>query len=414
MAHLLKLNKGNSTRVMGHCFREKKDGYIKYHSGSEIDPERSIDNVYLGSDDGEDFTVGEANPQRRLAIHRFENRMKEVGVKRKDQVVLCDWVFTVPKTVNLTREQEQDLLGHFASFVSERYGEANFIYGTMHFDETTPHIHCGFTPVLDGKFNAKKLVSRTELNRFHEDFYKYLSAQNLEYTITLKDILSGKTKEQGGNKSVSELKAMSKQEVEEISLPSGTRKMGGKTVFSESELNTINETFNSLKETNLTLYEQVEAAHNRKERWGHSDASHWRKYQDLIAEREGLIRERDTWKAKAEPDKYEVIYVPEKLNVGKKEKFVFQIEQDESVELTAFEKMGSGFSVFIEKAKNYVVERLDGFKSKILGSDLAEKIKTDVAAYSNRVQEQERQKELQRQRSKTRKIDRSKDYDDEL
>lgn len=414
MAHLLKLNKGNSTRVIGHCFREKKDGYIKYHSNSEIDPNRTLKNIYLGSDGGENFTVGSSGQQLKAAINRLQNRSDEVGVKRKDQVILCDWVFTVPKTVNLTHDQEEDLLGHFASFVADRYGEENFIYGTMHFDETTPHIHCGFTPVLDGKFNAKKIVSRSELNSFHKDFYKYLEGQNLEYTITLKDILSGKTKEQGGNKSISELKAMSKQEVEEISLPSGTRKMGGKTVFSESELNTINENFNSLKETNLALYEQIEAAHNRKEHWINADSNHWRKYQDLIAENSQLIHERDTWKAKAEPDKYEVVYVPEKLNVGKKEKFVFQIEQDKSVELTAFEKMESGFSIFIEKAKNYVVERLDGFKSKILGSDLAEKIKTDVEVYSNRVQEQERQKELQRQRSKTIKIDRSKDYDDEL
>lgn len=42
--------------------------------------------------------------------------------------------------------------------------------GYVHMDETTPHMHVPFTPILDGRFNYKKMCDR----KFYQTFHKGL------------------------------------------------------------------------------------------------------------------------------------------------------------------------------------------------------------------------------------------------
>lgn len=43
-------------------------------------------------------------------------------------------------------------------FAQERFGEANILRFTLHMDEKTPHIHCVFTPLKDGRLHYKSFV----------------------------------------------------------------------------------------------------------------------------------------------------------------------------------------------------------------------------------------------------------------
>ena len=104
----------------------------------------------------------------------MRNRMSELEYrKRKDTVGLCSWIVTCPPEL-LENEQEQ---AHFFRFVydftTRRYGWENMLPGAVHNDETTPHIHMPFVPVVDGKkLGANALMNKKELKAYQQDLEK--------------------------------------------------------------------------------------------------------------------------------------------------------------------------------------------------------------------------------------------------
>ena len=67
--------------------------------------------------------------------------------------------------------------------MNERYGNQNVLSATVHYDETTPHLHYAFIPVVFDekkqreKVSAKEVLTRKELSSFHQDLDKYLKQQ---------------------------------------------------------------------------------------------------------------------------------------------------------------------------------------------------------------------------------------------
>ena len=95
---------------------------------------------------------------------------KEQGKRatRKDAVIMADMVVTLPPNV-----PERDAYKFFLSsyqYIADRVGRQNLMGGYVHMDETTPHMHVPFTPILDGRFNYKKMCDR----RFYQTFHKGL------------------------------------------------------------------------------------------------------------------------------------------------------------------------------------------------------------------------------------------------
>ncbi len=201
MAHMQKFKGSSATHIIGHCEREKgKEGYLKYRNGSYIDESRShLNRSYPTHVDGR---------------RRLRERLDQVAPKRrKDAVTMIDWVVTLPESLSEAGEKAQmDFFRVSAAFLNKRYGEQNLVGAYLHFDETTPHLHYCFVPVVtdpDGteRLCAKQLMSKKELNRFHKELDKTLE----DYFDMPGLALTGITKSQGGNKSVSELKKVSKQ-----------------------------------------------------------------------------------------------------------------------------------------------------------------------------------------------------------
>jgi len=197
----MKFSGSSGGKIIGHCEREKnKDGeYLKYHSKSNIDLEKTHLNVYIVPNDED-------------AHKRYESRKEQVGVKRKDQVTMVDWVITLPKELNyLEYEQKVAFFKSCNDFVAQRYGENNLIGCFMHFDESQPHAHIPFLPVKEEKFNCKNVLNRRDLSSFHEDLTRHLqNDKTLDFRIEKEFILNGKTKT---NKETEELKAEQEQEI---------------------------------------------------------------------------------------------------------------------------------------------------------------------------------------------------------
>ena len=120
-------------------------------------------------------------------IERVNERAKAEGKRavRKDAVVMADVVVTLPE--NVRKGDEGAFFGWTYCFLADRLGSGNMLGGFVHRDEVRTdgspvrdHMHAAFTPILDGRFNFKKMCPRTFYQSLHKDLGDYLE-QHLGY-----------------------------------------------------------------------------------------------------------------------------------------------------------------------------------------------------------------------------------------
>lgn len=191
MAHLEKY----TAAAAGHMFSH----YDRTHSSStsNIDESRTHLNYNLAEKD-----------QHLSCLDFLHKRMSEIKVlKRANVNVMCDWVVTAPE--DLTEEEFSVFFDECYKFLNARYGKENVISAPVHMDETSPHIHYNFVPVVKDKkkeifkLSAKECITRKDLSTFHTDLTKHMTAvfgRNI-------GILNGATV--GGNKTIKQLKQTS-------------------------------------------------------------------------------------------------------------------------------------------------------------------------------------------------------------
>ncbi|SEK50069.1 Plasmid recombination enzyme [Carnobacterium iners] len=197
MAHVQKFTRGNLNGLSIHLDRK-----TDHHSNEEIDPTKTYLNYDLCQKEGD-------------TLSRLNDRLKEVYCMKRDDVkVGCSWIVTLPK--NLKEQNESDQQEFFEKtyeFLSERYGgEKNVLSAQVHLDETTPHLHFVFMPVVwdekkqREKVSAKEVLNRNDLQKFHGELDTFLKK---ELPNIYKDgILNGETIELD---SVKEIKKYAKQ-----------------------------------------------------------------------------------------------------------------------------------------------------------------------------------------------------------
>lgn len=145
-------------------------------SRENIDKSRTHLNCTLGvyEKDGKRF-IGKVRGSASWAtvkgrIDAVNARAKAEGKRatRKDAVVMADMVVTLPP--NVPPEDAYKFFWNSYQYIADRVGRGNLMGGYVHMDETTPHMHVPFTPILDGRFNYKKMCDR----KFYQTFHKGL------------------------------------------------------------------------------------------------------------------------------------------------------------------------------------------------------------------------------------------------
>lgn len=130
-------------------------------------------------------------------IERVNERAKAEGKRavRKDAVVMADVVVTLPE--NVREGDEGAFFGWTYCFLADRLGSDNMLGGFVHRDEVRTdgspvrdHMHAAFTPILDGRFNFKKMCPRTFYQSLHKDLGDYLE-QHLGYRPEI-ELVAGK------------------------------------------------------------------------------------------------------------------------------------------------------------------------------------------------------------------------------
>lgn len=187
MAHLEKYKASSVGHMLAHYRRDPSS------LGREnIDPERVGMDYTLGVDPADGLVKPMEGVEPNWAtvegrIERVNERAKAEGKRavRKDAVVMADVVVTLPE--NVREGDEGAFFGWTYCFLADRLGSENMLGGFVHRDEVRAdgspvrdHMHAPFTPILDGRFNFKKMCPRTFYQGLHKDLGDYLE-QHLGY-----------------------------------------------------------------------------------------------------------------------------------------------------------------------------------------------------------------------------------------
>lgn len=184
MAHIAKYKATSVGHMLAHYRRDASS------LGREnIDPTRTEDNYTLGLDD-RDGKVGAMDgiePNWATVEGRIEGvneAAKAAGKRavRKDAVVMADVVVTLPE--NVRKGDEGKFFGYAYWFLILKLGKENMMGGFVHRDEVRKdgspvrdHMHVPFTPIVDGRFNYKKMCPRAFYQSLHKELGDYLEKQ---------------------------------------------------------------------------------------------------------------------------------------------------------------------------------------------------------------------------------------------
>lgn len=186
MAHIAKYKATSVGHMLAHY---RRDASSMEHDN--IDPKRVKNDMVVGHYTNKDgrLVVGRVVPREgepnwgtvERRIERVNEVQKAAGKRatRKDAVVMADVVVTLPDNVRKGDEDRFFRLTYW--YLSNKFGIDNMMGGFVHKDEVlkdgTPardHMHVPFTPILDGRFNYKKMCPRMFYQNMHRELGDYL------------------------------------------------------------------------------------------------------------------------------------------------------------------------------------------------------------------------------------------------
>lgn len=204
MANAQKYTRGQVGHMLNHYSRQPGEDIRR--GNEKINPELTHLNYNIAPPHTKKITKDGKETEVEISQSEFLNqRLSEVvmKVKRSNVNIMADWIVTLPE--NVPRERADEFFKHAYEFMCDRYGKENVISAWVHMDETTPHMHFAFVPVVTDKDGTKRLcakecISKNDLDRFHPELQKYME-DKLSQPV---GIMNGATA--GGNQTIAELK----------------------------------------------------------------------------------------------------------------------------------------------------------------------------------------------------------------
>lgn len=220
MAHIKKISISAAPNMIAHVFRQpQKEEYPFYKTRFHVNDDLSNLNGYH-------FSNGIDSPEKVFDGY-IEELHKCKMQKRSDINTIVSVVVHLPQDVEAGTEEEKLFFDETRKFLQARW-EDTYLADAIHRDENRPHMHYLLIPKVNEiknekvrdpktgklkktgrkietgrkKISVKELISRDDVTRFHNDLNEHMKkvfGREIE-------ILNGITAENGGNKTVSELK----------------------------------------------------------------------------------------------------------------------------------------------------------------------------------------------------------------
>lgn len=128
------------------------------------------------------------NKHNIVYIDEINKKIKEryTGKKaiRKDAVLNVECLITSDPEFfrKVGSEETKRYFKEAYEFVKTEFRKENIVYANVHMDETTPHMHLGFTPITpDGRLSAKEwLDGKKKLTELQDNFFRYITSKGFE------------------------------------------------------------------------------------------------------------------------------------------------------------------------------------------------------------------------------------------
>lgn len=170
VCHFGKYKSGNVFGLQKHNQRENEN-----YSNMDIDKARTPLNYDL-------INNGNINYLKTVKTIIEENRASQRAI-RKDATVYCECIISSDSAFfeKLTEDRQKEFFKNSLDYLKDKIGEEFIISANVHLDETTPHMHVGFVPMIENSLSAKKLIDRKFLREVQDQLPAHL--KNLGFDI---------------------------------------------------------------------------------------------------------------------------------------------------------------------------------------------------------------------------------------
>lgn len=164
VCHFGKYKSGNVFGLQKHNQRENEN-----YTNIDIDKARIPLNYDLINKDNINYI-------KRIKDIIEANRASQRAV-RKDATVYCECIISSDSAFfeKLTKDRQKEFFKGSLDYLKSKIGEEFIISANVHLDETTPHMHVGFVPIIDNSLSAKKLIDRKFLREVQDQLPEYLN-----------------------------------------------------------------------------------------------------------------------------------------------------------------------------------------------------------------------------------------------
>ncbi len=169
---VVRMQKMKSHDLKGIQFHNQRERESK--TNPDIDKEKSKENYDLIHDEQINY-----NEHVKEIIDSQKTSTRKT---RKDAVLVNELLITSDRYFfeRLDPAEQKKFFEESFKLFSERYGEQNIAYATVHNDEKTPHLHLGVIPMRDGRLQGKNVFNRQELLWLQNEFPKHMQELGFE------------------------------------------------------------------------------------------------------------------------------------------------------------------------------------------------------------------------------------------
>lgn len=130
----------------------------------QIDSEKTINNYHIIYPQGKyiDFI------NERIKSLNLSRKLRSDAIYMNSFVIGSDGEFF--KT--LSKYEQRLFFENCTDFFCDKYGRENIISAIVHEDETTPHMHLNFVPIVNGKLCSKDLFDKKKLSILQTEFHE--------------------------------------------------------------------------------------------------------------------------------------------------------------------------------------------------------------------------------------------------
>ena len=172
------------TRAESYGAYVHNDRKAKNHSNKDIDPTRTHLNFYCKENE---ITY----------IREFDRMKKEYDLKgnlRKNSIIMCQMMITSDNEFfnKIGLEETKRYFIESYKFICnyKNLGERNIVSAAVHLDETTPHMHLVFIPIIHTKDEEGNAIDkicardfwrgRDSYRKLQNDFHKYVTSKGFD------------------------------------------------------------------------------------------------------------------------------------------------------------------------------------------------------------------------------------------